>query len=363
MATFLETPSSNIEDIRRSKDNAKIHVTLFEPHIPQETHIREEKWDLRVFPMAINGTQKIAFIKAGEMVDPEGEELLTTYLINTWTQGGDSLRIQRGRKWVKASPNSRQLDHVHGLWLISDKTIVLKEGVPAIVDFHDLHLGELIPTWELESKKKREKKSKSDDSKNTSNDDTNNSLDHANLDNTQEEKRESATPSDHEQAATSLLNQIFSPNATTSSNDTTKPDTTPLADQPQSEGPDNNTNHAAQASSSNQTDILPNSTANPAPEPNEEDERKKGSEKAAKKTLPTKVTSESANNSITKGSIAPPPTGAALRPRRTPASTATPVVPPATPSTGPKGTMNGYPVDKRFEPKTHAPKTDTKKTD
>ena len=117
-------------------------------------HIREENWDVRVLPVAMNGTKKLAFIKAVDMVDPEGEELLITYLINTWIEGGDSLRTQRGRKWMKTSPSSRQLDHVQGLWLISNETIDLKKDVPAIVDFHDLHLGELIPTWELNKDRK-----------------------------------------------------------------------------------------------------------------------------------------------------------------------------------------------------------------
>ena len=149
MASLLGTTTQNIADIRYTEDGSKVHVTLFEPHVPANTHVEEENWDLRMFPMAINGAQRIAFIKLGDLAEEEEEEeeLLPTYLVKVWIENNPSIRIQKGRKWMKTSPDAKHFEHAQGFWLIANDNLNLKKDTPQIIDFEDLHLGELVLTW------------------------------------------------------------------------------------------------------------------------------------------------------------------------------------------------------------------------
>lgn len=253
MAILLETSTQNIADIRRTEDGSKVHITMYDPHVPPQTHIEEEKWDLRVFPMAINGAQKIAFIKLGDMVEEGEDELLPTYLTKTWLENNSSIRIQKGRKWMKPTPDSKHLEHAQGLWLIAKDNLILRKDTPQIIDFEDLHLGELVTTWKQKKENEREPTASSsalpeDDEGQQIHQDDNTAA-------TQGGKSETTTATTPEEAAKEFLSQLHNPSTTTSPASSTNPDTIPTVGQQQNEGADIFNKNKAQASSSQENDI------------------------------------------------------------------------------------------------------------
>ena len=127
MAKLLRVETTLISSVQLDKDGRKLRVFLSSTIAPDNTNIKTEGWDYRIFPTAINGFDNIAFIQQHEaypIVDGEAEVELNKMFCGYYFENlPEELVAKTGTMWHRTPKGYK---NVKGTWITSSDKLIKK---------------------------------------------------------------------------------------------------------------------------------------------------------------------------------------------------------------------------------------------
>jgi len=158
MAKLLKIDSTSISSVQLDKDGRKLRVFLTSTIAPENTNIKTEGWDYRIFPTAINGFDNIAFIQQHEaypIVDGEAEVELNKMFCGYYFENlSEELVTKTGTMWRRTPKGYK---NVKGTWITSSDKLIKKpvsEHVHLCTKGYPLPLTRLFTPWQERVKQK-----------------------------------------------------------------------------------------------------------------------------------------------------------------------------------------------------------------
>lgn len=161
IAKLFKLDPKTISSVQLDKDGKKLRIFLTTTIAPENTNIKVEGWDYRIFPTAINGFDNIAFVQQHEfcpVAEGEAEEMMMKMFCNHYFKNpSEQLHLKKGTMWRRTPKGYK---NVKGTWITAtDKLIknMVSEHIHLCTKGYPLPLTRLFTPWQEKVKQKQKK--------------------------------------------------------------------------------------------------------------------------------------------------------------------------------------------------------------